>query len=63
MSWEWKFPRAHKAKIRPKIGAEMGIAHAARVQSGKQRAEVGLDARLSAAGRLTVGLGESMRLE
>ena len=43
----------------------MGIAHAAGVQSGKQleRAEVGPDARLSAAGRLTVGLGESVRLE
>ena len=56
MSWEWKFPEAHKAKIRPKIGAGMGIAQ-------KQRAEVGPDARLSAAGRLTVGLGESVRLE
>ena len=65
MSWEWKFPEAHKANIRPKIGAGMGIAHwhAAGVQSGKQRAEVGPDARLSAAGRLTVGLGESVRLE
>ena len=63
MSWEWKFPEAHKAKIRPKIGAGMGIAHAAGVQSGKQRADEVLITRLSAAGRLTVGLGESVRLE
>ena len=41
----------------------MGIAHAAVLQSGNQRAEVGQEARLSAAGRLTVGLGESVRLE
>ena len=41
----------------------MGIAHAAGVQSGKQRAEVGPDARLSAAGPAAVGLGESVRLE
>ena len=63
MSWEWKFPRAHKAKIRPKIGAGMGIAHAAGVQSRSKRADEVLITRLSAAGRLTVGLGKSVHLE
>ena len=41
----------------------MGIVHADVLQSGNKRAEVLPVTRLSAAGRLTVGLGESVRLE
>ena len=57
------FPEAHKAKIRPRIGAGMGIAHAAGVQSRSKRADEVLITRLSAAGPAAVGLGESVRLE
>ncbi len=47
------------------MGIQLEVAHgAAGVQSGKQRADEVLITRLSAAGRrLTVGLGESVRLE